>query len=349
MRDFLDIRILQDMTILQAIEIIDASAQQIGLVMNKDNELLGTLTDGDIRRGLLKGISLEQSVSLVMNVSPTVVHLGESRDYTLALMKQTHLRQIPIVDQNNRVVGLETIDNLLVTNSQDNWIILMAGGLGTRLGDLTRQCPKPLIQVGGKPLLETIVGNFKEYGFHNIFLSVNYKAEMIESYFKNGSELGVNINYLHEQKRLGTAGALSLLKQKPDKPIIIMNGDLLTKINFQQLLDYHIQHKGMATMCVRAYSYQVPYGVVRIEGERLMAIDEKPVQDFFVNAGIYVLEPEALQWIPENSYYDMPSLFEELISKGMQTNVFPIREYWIDIGQRDDLDLANGQYQEVFG
>ena len=182
-----------------------------------------------------------------------------------------------------------------------------------------------------------------------MFLAVNYKAEMIEAYFKNGSDFGVNINYLHEEKRLGTAGALSLLAQKPDKPIIIMNGDLLTKVNFQQLLDYHMQHNGVATMCVRGYSYQVPYGVVRMEDERLTAIDEKPVQDFFVNAGIYVLEPEVLQWIPENSYYDMPSLFKELISKGMQTNVFPIREYWIDIGQRDDLDLANGQYQEVFG
>lgn len=349
MKNWDKVLLYPQMTILKAIEIIDSSSQQIGLVVDENDKLLGTITDGDIRRALLKGISLDQYVNSIMNASPVTVGVEHSKEQVLYLMKNKQLRQIPVVDSHQRVVGLETIDDVFHINQYDNWVVIMAGGLGSRLGELTRNCPKPLISVGGKPLLETIVENFTQDGFTKFFFSVNYKADMIEKYFKNGNKWNGTIQYLREKKKLGTAGALSLLKKKPNKPIIVMNGDLLTKINFQQLLNYHLEHKAMATMCVRDYSFQVPYGVVRIDNGKLRGIDEKPVHNFFVNAGIYVIEPEALSLIPNDTYFDMPSLFDAIAKQGFSANVFPIREYWVDIGKRDDLERANTEYGEVFG
>jgi dTDP-glucose pyrophosphorylase/predicted transcriptional regulator len=337
------------MTILQAVEIINANALQIGVVVNESNVLLGTITDGDVRRAILRKIDLSQPAASIMNTHPLVAPLGYGRDQLLDIMKQKRLRQVPIVDNEQRVVGLVTIDDLLQADVYDNWVVIMAGGLGSRLGELTKNCPKPLISIGGKPLLETIVENFKDNGFHNFFFSVNYKAEMIEQYFGDGSKWNVNISYLKEYEKLGTAGALSLLPGKMDRPIIVMNGDLLTKVNFKQLLDYHLQHKAMGTMCVREYSFQVPYGVVLLDDGKLLSIEEKPVQTFFVSAGVYVLEPEAINYIPQQQYFDMPSLFDIITKNECIANVFPIREYWIDIGKCDDLDRANSDYRQVFG
>lgn len=336
-------------TILQALEIIDSSAQQIGLVVDEENKLLGTVTDGDIRRAILKGIDLNQPVSRVMNTHPITIDVLHDKEQALGLMKEKKIRQVPIVDADHHMYGLEIIDDLLETPQYDNQVIIMAGGLGTRLGDLTKHCPKPLISVGGKPLLETILENFKECGFSKFIFSVNYKAEMIEKYFGNGSDWNVDIQYVRENKRMGTAGALGLLKKIPDKPFIVMNGDLLTKINFQQLLDYHLQNKALATMCVREYSFQVPYGVVRMDKGKLCGIEEKPVHNFFISAGIYIIEPQALKFIPQDTYFDMPSLFDTIIEQGASANVFPIREYWVDIGKKDDLDRANDEYGQVFG
>ena len=336
-------------SIFQAIKIIDSSSLQIGLIVDDNKTLLGTVTDGDIRRAILKGISLDKAVSCVMNAQPVTVSRGHTKEQLLFLMQDKRLRQIPVINGKGCVVGLETIDDLFSAAYYDNIVVIMAGGLGTRLGELTRNCPKPLINVGGKPLLETIVENFRDDGFSNFFFSVNYKAEMIEKHFGQGEKWNSTIQYLREDKKLGTAGALSLLKGKPDKPIIVMNGDLLTKVNFKQLLDYHIEHKALATMCVREYSFQVPYGVVKIDNGKLQGIEEKPIHHFFVNAGIYVIEPEALKLIPEDTYFDMPSLFDAIAQQGCSSNVFPIREYWLDVGQRDDLERANMEYGEVFG
>lgn len=336
-------------TILKAMEIIDVSALQIGLVVDEQDRLLGTVTDGDVRRAILKGMALSEPVEQVMNRKPVTVRAGEGREQILKAMRERVLRQLPVLDEAGHVIGLERLDDLLSVPMHENWVVLMAGGLGSRLGELTKHCPKPLIPVGGKPLLETIIENFKEYGFQKFFLSVNYKAEMIQEYFRSGKSLDVQVEYLQEKKRLGTAGAISLLPQKPKKPIIVMNGDLLTKVNFQQLLDFHVQQKAVATMCVREYTFQVPYGVVRMEKEHLQAIDEKPIQSFFVNAGIYVLEPETVELIPQDTYFDMTDLFDLLLQKKDQVSIFPIREYWLDIGQRADLERANGEFREVFG
>jgi NDP-sugar pyrophosphorylase family protein len=220
----------------------------------------------------------------------------------------------------------------------------MAGGLGTRLQPLTDECPKPLLMVNGKPILETILESFVEQGFKRIFLSINFKAEMIRNYFGAGERWGIQIEYLHENTCLGTAGALSLLPEKPTAPVIVMNGDLLTRTNFDNLLQFHITQGATATMVVREYDFQVPYGVVRLDGTRIDAIEEKPVHKFFVNAGIYALSPEALDYLPAGVFFDMPALFEHLITADKVTAAYPLREYWLDIGQLEEFERAQREW-----
>lgn len=283
-----------------------------------------------------------------MNPEPTVAKADEGREAILAMMKRKGLHHIPLVDEARCVVGLETLDELIQSRKKENVVVLMAGGLGSRLRPLTDGIPKPMLRVGSKPLLETILENFIEHGFNRFYISVNYMAEVVKSYFGDGSRWGVDIRYLQEDQRLGTAGALSLLPEKPAAPFFVMNGDLLTKVNFSQLLDFHTSHRAQATMCVREYDFQVPYGVVKIDDHRITGIDEKPVQRFFVNAGIYVLEPKSLELISHNTYFDMPTLFEKLIEMKNETSAFPIREYWLDIGHLADYDRANVEFREVF-
>jgi NDP-sugar pyrophosphorylase family protein len=264
----------------------------------------------------------------------------------LDLLSNTGFRHLPVIDTKGRIVNVVYLKDPPKSLRKENRVVLMVGGKGSRLRPLTDDCPKPMLNVGNKPLLETILENFIEYGFYKFFLSVNYKSEMIEDYFGDGAKWDVNIQYLRENESLGTAGALSLLPEKPKLPLIVMNGDLLTKINFQQLMEFHDEQEANATMCVRKYDLQVPYGVVTmdLENQEIRKISEKPVHSFFVNAGVYVLQPEMLSFIPDQKYYDMPSLFEHLIEKKYVTGAFPIHEYWLDIGQRDDLIRANGEY-----
>lgn len=335
-------------SIREAIRVIDEGALKIALVVDDGNRLLGTVSDGDIRRGILKNCDLESTVQQVMNTSPSVADINDGRDKILALMRQKQLYQIPLLDSAGVLIGLEVIDNFLSTERRDNWVVLMAGGLGTRLKQLTADTPKPLLKVGDKPILETILFNFIEYGFSRFFISVNYKSEMIEEYFGDGSRWGIQIEYLREHKKLGTAGALSLMLEKPSAPIVVMNGDLLTKVNFQQLLEFHSEHKAAATMCVREYDFQVPYGVVTLDNHRILSIEEKPIQRFFVNAGIYILDPEVLDVIPCDTCVDMPLLFDQLLLQKKETTVFPIREYWLDIGRIDDFERAQMDFAEVF-
>lgn len=337
-----------DSTIKQVIQAIDASALQIALVVDEQRKLRGTVTDGDVRRGFLKGKTLEHSVKEIMNTRPLTVQQHEDARHIMRMMRQRKIHHIPIVNQHGIVVGLESIDGLLEPEIRDNWVVLMAGGLGTRLYPLTEHCPKPLLKIGNKPILETIMENFMSYGLRKFYISVNYKAEMIEEYFGDGSKWNVEIRYLRENKRLGTAGALSLIQEKPSSPLIVMNGDLLTKVNFAQLLQFHHEQKSLATLCVRDYEYQVPYGVVRVDDQKLQAIVEKPVEHYFVNAGIYVLNAELLDEVPQDVFYDMPTLFESLLQSNRNAAVFPIREYWMDIGRMDDFERAKSEYLEVF-
>lgn len=343
-----EVLVTLEMPIRDVIENLDKSGLQIILVIDQDNKLLGTVTDGDIRRGILKGISLESAVSHIMNAHPNVADENESNENILAMMKIKGFHHMPLVNRKGQVVGLNTLDELIHSNEKKNSVVLMAGGLGSRLRSLTANCPKPMLKVGNKPLLETILENFIDHGFRNFYISVNYMAEIVKDYFGDGSRWGIKISYLEEDQKLGTAGALSLLKDKQTEPLLVMNGDVLTKVNFSQLLDFHSSSKANATMCVREYDFQVPYGVVKIDKHRIVGIDEKPVQHFFVNAGIYVLEPQVLDQIQTNTYLDMPTLFEKLITQEKETVVFPVREYWLDIGHVADYDRANGDYDGVF-
>jgi dTDP-glucose pyrophosphorylase len=348
MRDFKKIQVAPNVSIRETIGLIDASAMQIALVVEKSGKLVGTVTDGDIRRGILKGVALDAAVEFIMNRQPSVCGKEEDRETMLARMKQTGLHHMPIVDDIGCLVGLETLDELLIPAEKENVVVLMAGGLGARLRPLTEDCPKPMLKIGGRPILETILLNFIEHGFRRFYISVNYKSEVITEYFGDGSRLGVDVQYIHESHKLGTAGALGLLAHRPKQPFFVMNGDLLTKVNFSQLLDFHKNHHAKATMCVREYDFQIPYGVVKIDNHRIIGIEEKPTHRFFVNAGVYVLEPETLKNIPTDSPFDMPTLFEKLIKEEKETAVFPIREYWLDVGHLADFDRANGEYRDIF-
>ena len=336
-------------TIREVIRVLDSAALQIVLVVDAEERLLGTVTDGDVRRAILRGASLDDTALQVMNPDPVLARIDDQPEHLLALMQRTRLHHIPVVDDLHRVVGLQLIDDLLDRRQKkDNFVVLMAGGLGSRLRPLTDDCPKPMLKVGNKPLLETILESFCDYGFTRFYISVNYMAEKVMDYFGDGARWGVEIKYLHEDQRMGTAGALSLIEETTDLPLIVMNSDILTKVNFQNLLDFHGAHHSVATMCVREYDFQVPYGVVKIDNHRIISIEEKPVHRFFVNAGIYVLEPTVLDLIPRNAFFDMPSLYERLMAEKEETAVFPIREYWLDIGQLADYDRANGEFARNF-
>jgi NDP-sugar pyrophosphorylase family protein len=264
----------------------------------------------------------------------------------IAVAKKLH--QIPIVNRDGKLVGIKEIDELLKPEYKTNKVVLMVGGLGTRLRPLTDSTPKPMLKVGNKPILETIILNFKKYGFVNLVLCVSYKSEIIEEYFKDGSEFGVNIEYVHENKRMGTAGALSLVKERLNESFFVMNGDLLTNINFENMMEYHLSHKAMATMGVREYDFQVPYGVVNTHGVNILSIEEKPIHKFFVSGGVYVLSHKALKYIPEDEYYDMPTLFEIMIEEKDKSISFPIHEYWLDIGRIEEFEKANNEFYEVY-
>jgi dTDP-glucose pyrophosphorylase len=346
MKNWEEIRVCPSTPIIEVMKVIDKGAVQIALVVDNQQRLLGTVTDGDIRRGILRNVSLEDPVKKVMNPNPVVLKVNDSKSKYKTFL-QYRLRQIPVVNEQNQVLDLKLFGDF-AAEENDNWVVLMAGGLGTRLHPLTLSKPKPMLEIGGKPILETIIENFMEHGFRKFILSVNYKSEMIKHYFGDGSKLGVSIQYIDEQKRMGTAGSLSLLPEKPTKPFFVMNADLLTKVNFKQLLDFHYEHEAFATMCVRDYEYQVPYGVIKTHNQRLLSIEEKPVQRYFVNAGIYVLNPEVLEYIPNGTFFDMPQLFETIIQHKKEAAVFPIREYWMDIGQINDYEKANADYTKVF-
>ena len=342
------ILIAPDMQIQKAIEIIDINSQQIALVVDHDLRLLGTVTDGDIRRGILKGISLEQSVELIMNARPVTIPVINDARSILNIMRVNKLHHLPVVDNAGRLIGVEILDNLIQQPLKKNWVIIMAGGLGTRLRPLTDDCPKPMLKIGGKPLLETILDEFIRQGFTRFCLSVNYKSEEIAKYFGDGGRWGIELDYIHEQNPMGTAGSLSLFHQETTEPIIIINGDILTKLSFEQLLNFHESRKASATVAVTAYDFMVEYGVVKIDKDTLVGFEEKPIFQHFINAGIYVVNPEILHTVPEGTTYDMNQLLEEMLLQNKKVCAFPIREYWIDIGKMKDFHQAKLDYDNVF-
>jgi dTDP-glucose pyrophosphorylase len=343
-----DIVIPESATVLDAVKAIDRGGVQLALVVDADRRLKATVTDGDVRRGLLRGIGLDASVSKVMRLNPATVTVEQGRATALYLMRDRKFHQLPVVNELGQVVGLELIDDAIKKPVNETWVVLMAGGLGARLRPLTDSIPKPMIPVGGRPLLESIIRNLAEQGFRRIFISVNYQRQIIQDHFGDGTKFGAEIFYLVEPERLGTAGALSLLPTRPQKPLLVMNGDLITSVQFDHLLRFHEEQGAEATLCVRQHVTQVPFGVVSINGTKLTRIEEKPQQSCMVNAGIYILEPKTLDYIPRGRQCDMPTVFEAILAGGGNVCVFPIREYWLDIGQMHDLERAETDYGDLF-
>lgn len=348
MNEWKKILILPNMKIYEAIEIIDRNSLQIAVVANEDGILMGTVTDGDVRRGILKGVTLCSPVSQIMNPHPVTIPQLNDRKSILNILKANKVRHLPVVDEARHVIGIECLDELLAESRSDNWVVVMAGGLGKRLEPLTSDCPKPMLKIGEKPVLETTLEQFIRQGFSRFCFSVNYKSEQITDYFGDGSRWGAQIHYIHETNRMGTAGSLSLFPFETNEPILIINGDILTKLSFEQLVGFHLEHQAKATIAVATYDYQVPYGVVKANRDRLVGFEEKPVYASFISGGIYVLNPEVLNLIPQNSYFDMNSLFEAMLQNNEPVCIFPIREYWIDIGGIKDFHQASKDFHEVF-
>lgn len=329
-----------DCSVKDALAVIDKEALRGAIVVDSDRKLLGLVSDGDIRRGLLSGIPLDECVAKVMNSNPTVATQGTTRQQLIELMESKGILSVPIVD-DGIVIGLHTLHDSLSSPKIDNPVFLMAGGFGTRLRPLTNNCPKPLLKVGDKPILEITLLNFIKSGFVNFYISTHYMPEMIEEHFGDGSKWGVNITYVYEESPLGTAGALGLLPDDlPESPLIMINGDILTNINFQKLLSFHVDESADATMCVREYEYQIPYGVIQGENGQVSSMVEKPVQLFHVNAGIYVINPSVTKQVKAGTVIDMPSLLEANISEQRKVMMFPIHEYWLDIGRMEDYQRA---------
>jgi len=348
MKDIKNILLNENSTIKDALQTIKNGAMKIALVV-EDKKLLGTVTDGDIREGLLNGLELCNSIKDIYNSNPIVSYEDESNQEIIDKLLNKKIQQVPILNYKDEVIGIEEIDELIKPHLKSNKVVLMVGGLGTRLRPLTEDIPKPMLKVGDKPILETIVLNFRKYGFINIVMCVNYKSHIIEDYFGDGSKFDVNIEYIYEDDRMGTAGALSLLQKKPNETFFVMNGDLLTNINFEHLLNHHIKNSSFATMCLRRYEYDIPYGVVDIDGDsKIKSIKEKPKYSYFLNAGIYLVEPEVLDYIPKSEFFDMPSLFEIMLNKGKICSSYTIKEYWLDIGRLSDYEKANHEYSNFF-
>lgn len=348
MRGIKDISVKRNAKIIDVLEIIDRSAKQICLVLDDENRLVGTISDGDIRRGLLNNASIHDTVDQIFCKSPKVAHTSDSKEKILSTLRTNKIHQLPIVDNNNVVQGIEMLDDIISDSEKPNRVVLMVGGLGERLRPLTKDTPKPMLSVGDRPILQTIVEELASHGFVDIVMCVGYKSHVIQDFFGDGEGFGVRIQYVEEHKRMGTAGALSLITDVMKEPFLVMNGDLLTKVNFEHLLDFHKSTNAIATMCVREYDLQVPYGVVSTSQERIVDIQEKPVHNFFVNAGIYMLNPECMDLIPQNQFYDITSLFAQLINQDQHVVSFPLREYWLDIGRFEEYERANYEYEQIF-
>lgn len=345
MNDSENIQILPSSTIREAVSVLEGVKSGIVLIVNEQRKLLGTITDGDVRRALINLIPLDENVKTIMSETPVVASRHDNSEKIRELMRVNSLLQIPITDEENRIVGIEILEPLSQESGLlENPVVLMAGGYGKRLRPFTINTPKPLLRVGSKPIAELILEQLSETGFNQFFFSVHYQADKLKRYFGDGKKWNVEIRYLDEERPLGTAGSLGLL---PDDllefPILVMNSDLLTRVNFRELLRHHEHEGGVATICARDYEFQVPYGVVETEGMALTDITEKPQHRFFVNAGIYVLNPSVIKKIRNQGHIDMTDVLLRESKESNNVVVFPVHEYWLDIGRVDEFERAQDE------
>ena len=337
------IKITIGATIKKALKTIEDGGIKIALVVDKKDKLVGTLSDGDIRRGFLKGLNITSSVKSLINKKPLIGKKNYIKENLLNIALSKKIHQIPIVDSKGKVTEIVLTDEHSNNKIKSNKFVIMAGGKGTRLRPLTKNTPKPMLKVRGKPILQTIIKRISDCGFKDLIICVKYKSHIIENYFGNGDKFGVKIEYIKEKKRMGTVGALSLIKKKLREPFFVINGDLLTSLDFKKMLDFHNKNNAVATMGVKEYSFNSPYGEVSMVDENILSINEKPIHKFFANAGIYVLNPECINLVPKK-FFDMTTLFKKIILNKKKTISFPLDEYWKDIGKLSDYQTINKEF-----
>lgn len=325
-------------SIRSAIECLNETGLKICLIVSSGGLLLGVVGDGDIRRGILKGFELDSPVSEIINAHPVSASPEMTRSEVMELMRVKEIFQLPLVDQKGIVIGLQVWDTASLVEELPNTMVIMAGGLGRRLMPYTQDCPKPMLLVDGRPILEHIIDNAIEQGFRKFILSVGYLAHMIEDYFGNGASKKITISYTREDEPLGTAGALSLVSEKIEAPMVVTNGDIFTDINYEDVINFHSKNQADATMIVKQYAWQHPFGVIEMDGFDIKQIVEKPIYKSYINTGIYVFDPRVLGVLERNKYIDMPTYFDRLRICNYKTVAFPIHEPWIDIGRHDDLE-----------
>lgn len=335
-------------TIKEAMKVIDKNLTGGALVVNENNELVGTITDGDIRRAILKGCSINEGIENTYFKNFKFVTEQHSKKKAKEYMLNNKIRQVPVIDKDKKLIDLYFLDDIISYDKKDNYVFILAGGLGTRLRPLTETVPKPMLTVGDKPILELIIEQFKEYGFRNFIISLNYKGEIIEEYFKDGKEFDVNIEYIRETKKLGTAGSISLVNEKFTKPFIVINGDILTGIDFDKFLNHHIKNNFNITVGVRNYEINIPYGVLVTDNMLIESLEEKPTYKFHINGGVYAVNPEITKYIQQDKVYNMTDLIEDAMNNEYKSGIYEITEYWTDIGQIDDYRKANTDIHKFF-
>lgn len=335
-------------TIREGLEAIDRGLLGISLVVDDEFRLIATVTDGDIRRALIRGASLEDHLSTIMTLNPIKAKVATSNNDLISVMKSKGITQIPIVDHNNKLVDVKSLSTILKGRVKDNYLIIMAGGLGTRLRPLTNSTPKPLLPIGNKPILESIIEHAESFGLVNIMISINYMSESIVNYFGDGSKYGVKIDYVFEKESMGTAGSLALVDKEINDDVFVINGDILTRVNFDEMLSNHKKAENYLTVGTRPYNTQIPYGILKLDGEKISSIEEKPTLEYIINAGIYTLSPEAVKMIPKGEFFHMTHLMEKLLKEKKNLGSFLIEDYWLDIGKINDYYRANAEYNDFF-
>lgn len=345
-KDFSSLVVTEDSSVRSVISCIDKNGKGIAIVLDADNHLIATVTDGDIRRAILAGLDVELPVRELLNRrtsisphGPIVAPIGTPDTTLLHIMAETTVRHIPLVDEDNRVVDVALLSELVKEFELPLRAVVMAGGFGTRLRPLTEELPKPMLPLGSRPLLELIVEQLRDAGIRKVNVATHYKGDVISDHFKDGQDFGVDIRYVKEDQPLGTVGALSLLEES-EEPLLVINGDILTRVDFRAMLHFHRDHNADLTVAVRQYELSVPYGVVDTDGVSVRGISEKPVVRQFINAGIYLLSASVRRMIPNGQPYDIPDLIQLLLKNGRCVVCFPIREYWLDIGKADHYDQA---------
>ncbi len=342
--DINKLKLTPDSSIEEALKIVGKERVRLGIIVDKKDKFLGVISDSNIRKALIKGKNLQSKIKDIYTKNPITIKENTSKNELLKLSAKTDIYDFPVLNDKKEIISIKSISSLLNRQVNSNFVIIMAGGLGTRLKELTKDTPKPMLKVGKKPILESIVQRLKEQNFENFIFCVNYKKQIIEDYFKKGKDFGVKISYIKERKKLGTAGALSLIKQDFKESFIVMNADILTELDFNELLKAHKDSKALMSVCVRKFEQQIPFGVIEQNKGFITNITEKPVQKFLVSAGIYVCEPEILELLNKNEYLDMPELIKLAMQKG-RVNTYLIHDYWIDIGRLDEFVKANEDFK----